>query len=572
MIRYIVTCDGNLLMDTAHPGDSCTLESAVLHRKISDGMFDADFQFSILPTHPCYNLIHQKKSVIRITDNGREIFRGDVLPSKRNRSGIKTLTAQSEMKWLADVPDVFSKLVTAETIWKTGSADGLTHWMFRPAANVPSRYFGEAFTSDVDGETRTVYSTNTNTSGETFWHDLKFKTSEVGKKFNLDWVNPTEGAAEHCELTLKSWSYHTETGNIFVRVLYLGNLLIPFPQAADDGITPETIQPDPDDPSTERELDWCICHFIPDYTFAYAVDHEESIIFTRELIEHLPPYIDIGASLTSKTTVRSMFNSVFCRADAATMTGYNAYVPEERRIYRGVCEIEADVDNASVQSCYANAQKWIGTVGGYAKITVDAQGRHYLNLLKESGVRDDTYRVKAGENVIDCNESIDIAELATGIYPVGIAEGNRYTLDDSVTAKKGYPADIARRTVWCEEAVEKYGRIVKYQEYDVSKIGSGTDVGEPIRRQYVYDLGVEDLKKISLPEPGYTVPAVDPRLLGEGGDGPELGNLYLVDIPLLAAPQYMPLTEITTDLLRPSSGKNNYGTPKKTINNTLIGR
>ena len=379
MIEYIVTCDGLPLLD-AQTDD--LLESGVLDRKITDGLFEGEFSFTILPDHRYFSAIHPKKSVIRVTDNGKEIFRGDVIPGKRDRTRRTQLTCQSDMKWLADVPDVFS---------------------------------------------------------------MAGKTAEK-----------------------------------------------------------------------------------------------------------------------TKAPVSEMFEAVFCKDDADTMTGYNAYATPERRIYRGDCELDAVLDYSTPASCYANLKRWVKEAGGYAKITKNsATGLYYIHLMKTSGQMNDSYRVQVCENVIDCGETFSCGSLATGIYPVGTDGSTRVALEGegAISGKSGF--SVSQQAVWCDNAVSQYGKILRYREYPVSNVPAAQ------RQQYLREKAADDLTSEIRASVTYEIPSVDPRLTGGEGSGQELGDYYPVDVPLLEEPQYLQLSRIVTNLMKPSVGKQFYGDDKAQISGVM---
>ena len=370
MIDYKVTCDGLPLLDASQ---DLLPESAVLDRRIADGMCEAEFSFTILPDHPHFSDIKPKKSVIRVTDNGREIFRGDVIPGKQGHGKTMTLTCQSHMKWLADVPDLWSM---------AGKSD-----------------------------------------------------------------------------------------------------------------------------------------------------------------QH------------PKGTVAEMFEAVFCEAaDAEQPTGYNALAEPGREIYRGVCEINAEIDYCGSDSVYANLRRWIADGRGFARIARDPEdGLYYLHLTADSGGQSNTHRVTIGENVIDCAKQFDCGTLATGICPVGTDGGDRIPLTGTgdITGRTGYSVSLG--AVWHGDSVTRYGRILRYREYPVD------DVAAADRQQYLRETAADELAKLIRSSVTYEIRAVDERLTGGAGNGPSPGNYYQVDIPQTDGPQWLRLTRIVTDLMKPSGGKEYYG-------------
>ena len=102
---------------------------------------------------------------------------------------------------------------------------------------------------------------------------------------------------------------------------------------------------------------------------------------------------------------------------------YNHFVSPERRIFLGKCEADSDVDNASVDSCYSNLQKWISETGAFAK-TVERDGIYYLDLTTDSGVPSDDFYVKYGENILDAKKTVTCDNIVTGVYAKGVWKGS----------------------------------------------------------------------------------------------------------------------------------------------------
>lgn len=112
------------------------------------------------------------------------------------------------------------------------------------------------------------------------------------------------------------------------------------------------------------------------------------------------------------------------------LTGYNAYVPENRRIYRGTVELQGDVSNTSVDTCYSNLRKWLSETGGYAAVIHKADGTPEIYLTGDSGDRSDDFYVELRKNLQDANKTLTCDGIVTGMYVRGVMTGENKT-DDS---------------------------------------------------------------------------------------------------------------------------------------------
>ena len=100
---------------------SSTAEKSVLTRQIQNRMFVGTYEVTMLPNHPAYQKIHLGRTTVYIDDNGTEVFRGRPVKSKKDKYGRMTVTCESDIKFLIDVPDVFSKQTLPGTIYIYGA-------------------------------------------------------------------------------------------------------------------------------------------------------------------------------------------------------------------------------------------------------------------------------------------------------------------------------------------------------------------------------------------------------------------------------------------------------------------
>lgn len=110
---------------------------------------------------------------------------------------------------------------------------------------------------------------------------------------------------------------------------------------------------------------------------------------------------------------------------------YNSFVPSEKKIFLGLTEIDTELENSSVSSCYDNLRTWLSETGGYAKIQ-KSDGFYYIDLTEDSGEYSDDFYVKYGANVLDASEEISCSGLFTGIYVQGTMKEDSSS-DDSQT-------------------------------------------------------------------------------------------------------------------------------------------
>ena len=208
-----------------------------------------------------------------------------------------------------------------------------------------------------------------------------------------------------------------------MEILYLGNLNIVYDDPnIDTGSAGNYDQVKDGDVYTdiipgEAELDWCIVHMIPDDNPRLAYTWEQTIFYTT-----VDSYTGSNAGyrfrllvkITDTTNIDAMYKSILCPyfnddgTKNLTMTGYNAFVPVQNRIYRGENQLIADLELTAVNSCFKNLQTWLQQTGGYARIRrcIDEDAfkdkdYYVLDLLLESGETVTNQVVEVGRNVTD---------------------------------------------------------------------------------------------------------------------------------------------------------------------------
>lgn len=578
--------------------DTILLKESQLTRQIQDHMKTGSYTFTIVPGHPAYASIFLKRSVVYVEDDGKIVFRGDVIKIDTDKYGVKKVTCQNDLKWLVDVPDVFSKMVPAETKYNIGSAAGVVYLWFKDIP-LPVQPGQEQQYHEYDGhKVYQHFERNPYISVKNIWSDYGFRKEDIGKIYNVTIQNDA-GSTRSYEIPLNV-TYHKRKNapNNPLIVLFLGNLnMAPTPPGRD----PATMQLYDFDPSTVdlggleatettagaaeeqiafEDMDFCIVHYIDtlkkDKITGGEVNYggrNVSHVYTIQAPPEVPdPHNDriaVSCSTTSYTTVKSMVNSVFSEYGEA-LTGYNACVAQNRRIYRGDIQVDGELEYSSVDTCYSNVSKWLDVTGGYASVRYVGDVA-YLDLLPDSGVRDDSFSVALGENVSDYSKSEDVLNLVTGIYPTSTVTVTRdgeeieeeYTLKGKTIRAQAqnpnFEFDSDLGMVFHKLARRTYGTVIQKAEYDLTRVIQSQWA------QHLYDKSCDDIRTMLEAFVSFSIDAHDPRLLGKTGQAPVLGNYYSVDIPLWGEPTYMPLTKITQNHVKASSDKLTFGDERATL-------
>lgn len=85
------------------------LSKAVLTRSFNGNFQDGQLVFTIHPGHYAYDKIMLSLSTITVYDGDTEIFRGRPVSLQTSKTLLKTYTCEHMMKFMIDVPDVFSQ-------------------------------------------------------------------------------------------------------------------------------------------------------------------------------------------------------------------------------------------------------------------------------------------------------------------------------------------------------------------------------------------------------------------------------------------------------------------------------
>lgn len=620
-MRYRITGNnGNgefVIYDTQSMRNGVT--KSVHTDEIRDRMFTGGYDFTITHLHPAYDEIKLRKTIVTITDDGQIVFRGDVTRIKTDKIMNKSVSCQPDIQWLADVPDVFSKIVPNETTYYIGYADGVQSLPFW-RVDAHNSYVG---VSDTYGS----YERNSYITLDKIWADYGFRPKMVGKQFAVKFNGETEAR----EITMRRF-YVTRANNVNypISVLYIGNAGLLYNTFLMSDATQTTViaydlaqRQVPTDvpgnlsfPSLSEirtaegadagilsSLDYCIVHYYDPLLDEVTAVHQGEAMgrgrnYSKVYTTVTTTPIPVECSRTTRTTVKNMVVANF-NLFGNDNKGYNLFCDERRRIYRGDIEISGELDHSGVDTVYSNISAWLDATDGYARIrrewaTVDHVRTlvAYLDLVKESGDIAYDYSVKFAENLADYGSTQDVTGLYTGIFVKGTysSDDRELTLADSdyedepqtVTQDAHYVLDGPKGVVnynlvlpddaedysWLvdDPAIGDYGKIIMYKEYPLDSVPAGTE------RQYLYDKAVYDLREALKSYLSFDISAVDNRLLKIDGAGrPVVGNYYAVLLPILDGGNmrmmlnYRQLTKITTDHIKPSASKLTFGDRKNIL-------
>ena len=502
-IRYTITCvDDWQGADTVEwplhvPAEGFFLDEADLTREISDGIADAKVTLTISPDHPYYDQpISLMRTTVYIRDGDDVIFRGRAVSEETDRIRRKRYVCEGDMAFLRSVPDVFSPITKSRTVYKIGSEKApkekrMTEIQTQqtPGALTPPReltMFREntSWTPGAGETARTVYRSavtatepDDEENGGSHYGDGEsssysnyfFQAYDEGKSFTVELTD--DGGLRTFLLPLKKGTYratmyetsyidYKNNGRTITGVMrYLGNLNLIAAgnlNTEDSDFTAEDFDPNEEVTgppgtiaTTVGALNFCIVDFdqAPHWDWWIHTSAKqmhwsifgETVIYAAARNGGTLEDVSVRVYRNSATTVRAMAQAMLndCRDAPA---GYNRYVPEHRRIYRGAMEIDGEIENSSVASCYENIRKWLEQTGGYAKVAprdiVIPQGETYqgeaqafigtlyfLDLMADSGERDDSFYVRLGDNLQDAKKDESCDGVITGVYPIGVWNG-----------------------------------------------------------------------------------------------------------------------------------------------------
>ena len=283
-------------------------------------------------------------------------------------------------------------------------------------------------------------------------------------------------------------------------------------------------------------------------------------------------------STTRRAAFQTAVQKIFCSSGANPLTGYNKYVPAERRIYFG------GIDNALLQyldtltyddfkiekslstTIESRVQSWMNDLEAYAKIEKDS-GVYKIYFTKDCGENNDSFEVALDGSVesfiTDYKHSIAVESLYTAVHVVGKASSSDSTVeisanDGDTIVESGYKWDNTLKLVYNEAAVSKYGKVIKYEEVSFPENVSS-------QQDYLKRTAVRELKKSADAFETFDISAVDPRLVGYTNAESVLGAYYRVRLPILSSAVRKPLTKDVFDILQMSNEKLTFGDKRRAI-------
>ena len=516
------------------------LPDSPLEREIKDGIFDGTFAFSILPGHEAYDAVELRRSTVYVYDDGEEVFRGRPIREETGLYGEKRYECEGEMTFLADVPNVFSKKIPVERSDRVGTETetkqidmttiptGLVH----PGSTRKDRLtrFGESRTynhktvyrSVADNVGKNVYDS---TDSFRYW----FQERDEGAVFDVEYE--VDGTRLHYKIPLHACTYdvtlyrgsgmyrdfYRDPHRVTAKAFYLGNIamvdpgdvivggeVVPSPfhtadfdpgeeityrvktggPAGEDAVEEQTVQ--------IGSLPFCIVHYTQSQYWWIAMNEllfwevwQEDILYATSPYDSPLTRVDLNVYRMNESDIGALYRSVICPYEAEPLRGYNAYVPPERRIYRGIAEVGGRVEHAATQSCREDLKAWLEETGGYAKIrrVNDANGeRRVLDLLADSGEYRDDFRVLMDENLMEAARTDDCTGIVTGVYVRGFwGDGNcEVTLEHVATATAETAQamdDKTKRYRFTGTTPETY-TTGKYYRYD-SESGKWEEIQNP---------------------------------------------------------------------------------------------
>lgn len=377
-LLYRIICDGYILLDQTRYGGDYDMTEAVLDLEINDGMFDGRLEFTIPMYHPNADKIRPMASTIVVTEirDGTERirFRGRPVSVRPDFGYLEKVTCESDIRFLEDVPDIFSKMMGKTTIYKIGSekqlqAEAMTRVPTgdlkpRPVTRGMNFNTGESVEGYEDcqlsrfsekttygngsdfvyrSEVRSIGETDIGTrvglsiynNGNTRYSNYIFQAKEIGKKFTVEW-HGHDGSSATYEIPLKACSYETtlyEGTGIYdnytknprrVRGIarYLGNIEI----IANDNFDIAGFNPAEEIPVVGENrntnigaLPFCIVHYstAPHWTISkhqnliFWFNASETIVYTHALSTDKVESVSLRVFRNGGTNVRAMATAIF---------------------------------------------------------------------------------------------------------------------------------------------------------------------------------------------------------------------------------------------------------------------
>lgn len=480
------------------------LEDSPLTLEINDGIFDGTFEFAMLPGHEAYDAVELRRSTVYVYDDGTEVFRGRPVSEETGLYGEKRYVCESEMKFLADVPNVFSKRIPVERSDRVGS-ETETAWKNMTTIPTGRAYpgrsrkdrltrFGErrrynnrtVYRSFVDNVNPNLYDS---TTADRFW----FSERDEGAVFDVEYE--VDGTRLHYKIPLHACTYDVtlyrgsgmymdffrDPHRVTAKAYYLGNIAMvdPGDVIVDGQVVPDpfhTADFDPTEDITYREktggpagrdtgeeqtvtigsLPFCIVHYTQSQDWWIAMNEllfwnvwQEDILYATP--PDASPLTRVGLNIyrMNESDIRALYRNAFC--PYGELWGYNAYVPAERRIYRGSATLNGRLEHADTKSCLEDLRAWLEETGGYARIRTVSDGngdRRVLDLLADSGEYREDFRVVMDENLLDAARRHDCEKIVTGVYLRGVWDDGNYdvTLESVATQTADNAQEMTEET------------------------------------------------------------------------------------------------------------------------------
>lgn len=262
MINYLITVDtvtnGVITPLVIYKTGDDVLTSAKLTEEINDGMFDGSFEFEMLPGCAGYDTVRMMISTIRVVeidDNGQwERFRGRPISITTDLYGRRKVVCENDLKFLIDVPDMFSKIHKSKTVYYLGSEDTWhipalsendnpdhsAHWMYGEALSDNTNGHGDPndMTPSALRQKYEIYTNNVvkkptddappgKMVGPLYW-DCGISGDDMGAVFTVYWDGDVY------QLPLRKYRFVTQPdwnmgdAYTYVDMFYLGNIRVPF--------------------------------------------------------------------------------------------------------------------------------------------------------------------------------------------------------------------------------------------------------------------------------------------------------------------------------------------------------
>jgi|GEM_PF-402095 phage minor structural protein, N-terminal domain protein len=224
----------------------------------------------------------------------------------------------------------------------------------------------------------------------------------------------------------------------------------------------------------------------------------------------------------------------------AVLERHNAIVPEEKRIYLGLCDFSGDNTNSKT-TAYRNTLEeirinLIERVGGEVRVR-RVEGKLVLDFLTQCGVKSST-RIELAKNMKSLEVDTDSTNIITRLIPLGCQLNNGETAErldiSSVNDGKMFIDD--------EEAIEKFGVIVGTAEFD--------NITLP---ENLLKAGREYLKNNNRIKKAYEAQVLDLSVIDKEHENIRCGNTYRFVNSFMGLDEELRIMKRTVDIYKPYS-------------------